>query len=94
MISAETGAPMYCELCDLRTQYNDLLADLARVTAERDAITELNQAQFLALENCRLLAARNRNEEWAQHILRFCDETGVHAVTMRQVNAALAKGGE
>ena len=69
-----------------------LEADLARVTAERDAITELNQAQFLALENCRLLAARNRNEEWAQNILRFCDEAGVRAVTMRQVKAALAKG--
>ena len=66
--------------------------DLARVTAERDAIAELNQAQFLALENCRLLAARNRNEEWAQNILRFCDEAGVRAVTMRQVKAALAKG--
>lgn len=66
--------------------------DLARVTAERDAITELHQAQFLALENCRLLAARNRNEEWAQNILRFCDEAGVRAVTMRQVKAALAEG--
>ena len=90
--SAETGEPLYCELCDLRTQYNDLLADLARVTAERDAIAELNQAQFLEIENCRLLAARNRNEEWAQNILCFCDGAGVRAVTMRQVKAALAKG--
>ena len=38
MVSAETGAPLYCELCDLRTQYNDLLTDLARVTEERDAM--------------------------------------------------------
>ena len=28
------------------------------------------------LENCRLFAARNRNEEWALLILGFCAEYG------------------
>lgn len=30
-----------------------------------------------ALENCRLLAARHRKEDWALSILRFCTEVGV-----------------
>ena len=29
------------------------------------------------LENCRLFAARNRNEDWALLILGFCAEAGV-----------------
>ena len=29
------------------------------------------------LENCRLFAARNRNEDWALLILGFCAESGV-----------------
>ena len=37
-----------------------------------------------ALENCRLLAARHRKEEWAQHILRFCEEGGATANTLRE----------
>lgn len=36
-----------------------------------------------ALENCRLLAARHRKEEWAGHVLRFCGESGVAGEVMR-----------
>lgn len=36
-----------------------------------------------ALENCRLLAARHRKEEWAGHVLRFCGEAGVAGEVMR-----------
>ena len=36
-----------------------------------------------ALENCRLLAAKHRNEEWAKHILRFCEEAGVRPTALR-----------
>lgn len=31
----------------------------------------------LGLENCRLLAARHRKEDWALLILGFCAEAGV-----------------
>jgi hypothetical protein len=41
-----------------------------------------------ALENCRLLAARHRKEEWASHVLRFCNEAGVDANPMRAALAA------
>lgn len=37
-----------------------------------------------ALENCRLLAAKHRKEEWAQHILRFCEEAGVRPTALRE----------
>jgi hypothetical protein len=64
----------------------------APAQAECDAIAELNHAQWLALENVRLLAARHRKEEWAQHMLRFCEEAGVKAVAIhrRASDAALA----
>ena len=55
---------------------------------EVDAITKLNHAQWLALENVRTLAARNRKEEWAQHLLRWCEEAGNASRTLR---AALAQ---
>lgn len=54
-----------------------------RAQAECDAITELNHAQWLALENVRTLASRHRKEEWAQHMLRFCDAAGNAAQTFR-----------
>ena len=34
------------------------------------------EKQELALNNCRLLAARNRKESWALLILGFCAEAG------------------
>jgi hypothetical protein len=55
-----------------------------RLRAECDAVAELNHAQWLALENVRLLAARNRKEEWAQHMLRFCAEAGVKSVAIHR----------
>lgn len=56
--------------------------------AEIDAITELNHAQWLALENVRTLAARNRKEEWAQHLLRWCIEAGNAARILRSTPSA------
>ncbi len=54
--------------------------------AEIEAIVELNHAQWQALENVRLLAARYRNEEWANHMLRFCAiaEVTVNAIHRSQ----------
>ena len=37
----------------------------------------------MALENCRLLAARHRKEDWALLILGFCAEGGVVGSVMR-----------
>jgi hypothetical protein len=36
-----------------------------------------------ALENCRLLAARHRHEDWARGILRFCTEGGATGSPLR-----------
>jgi hypothetical protein len=43
-----------------------------------------------ALENCRLLAARHRKEEWAQTVLRFCSEAGVAGSPLRAQQEAQA----
>lgn len=69
-------------------------AEIARLRAECDAITDLNHAQWSALENVRLLAARHRKEEWAAHMLRFCSEAGNKSVAIHRaaVDAAIAKG--
>lgn len=65
----------------------DMLAadakEIARSQAECDIIAEINHGQWLALENIRLLASRHRKEEWAQHILRFCESAGSSATTLR-----------
>lgn len=42
-----------------------------------DVIRANNEKLRLALENCRLLAARHRKEDWALLILGFCAEGGV-----------------
>ena len=51
--------------------------DAERMRDECDQITEMNHAQWLALENCKAIAARNRKEEWSQNIFRFCADGGV-----------------
>lgn len=68
---------------DLRQERDALAVRVRKLEAERDAITELNHTQWLALENVRHLAARNRNEEWAQHMLRWCTEAGNAARILR-----------
>ena len=52
------------------------LRRLHEVEKQRDEL-------LAALENCRLLAARHRKEEWAGHVLRFCGEAGVAGEVMR-----------
>lgn len=54
----------------------DNLEALLLKTKECNVIAELNHAQWLALENIRLLAARHRSEKWTLDILRFCEEAG------------------
>lgn len=48
----------------------------ARWQEAQDAAKEIATLKA-ALENCRLLAARNRQEAWALLILGFCAESGV-----------------
>ena len=56
---------------------------LADRDAECDTIAEMNHAQWLALENVRMLASRNAKEDWAQHMLRFCASAGSVASPLR-----------
>ena len=52
------------------------ILDLDGMTRQRDLAVE-------ALENCRLLAARHRKEEWAGHIMRFCKDAGLSGSPIR-----------
>lgn len=79
-----------------RIGYNQASAALSKAADEFDATqTQLaaSQAQIKvlrdAIENCRLLAARYRKEEWAPHILRFCESGGSVANPLRQDDSAL-----
>ena len=56
--------------------------EIAALTQQRDLVVE-------ALENCRLLAARHRKEEWAGHIMRFCKDAGLSGSPIR--NDAIKK---
>ncbi len=78
---------------NLRDQLESAEKERDALRVECDAITELNFAQWLALENVRLLAARYHNEEWASHMLRFIENAGTNKaqITRLQVNNALAK---
>ena len=65
---------------------NELLrGQIAALRQQRDGLLK-------ALENCRLLAARHRKEEWATHILRFCGESGVIGSPIRDNVIASVEG--
>lgn len=55
--------------------------------AQEAVLVELNHRQWLSLENVRLLAARHRKEEWAQHMLRFVADAGVNASPIRALSS-------
>jgi hypothetical protein len=62
----------------------------ACIKHQRDEMREKIQSgyrQRLALENVRLLAARHCDEEWAKHMLRFCDDAGITANSLRSMSA-------
>ena len=56
---------------------------LAEARAEAERLREDAAWQRFCWKNVRLLAARHRKEEWAQHMLRFCDDAGVKASPLR-----------
>lgn len=68
---------------DLRCVVSDLCGQVREARAERDALQADNARLLEALENCRLLAARHRKEEWAGHVLRLCESAGVAATVLR-----------
>jgi hypothetical protein len=88
MLAQHTYAAVSCEV-PVAMALEQLNHSVERLQAECDAITKLNHSQWLALENVRALAAKHRSEEWAQHLLRFCDSADCRAQIMR--NAALPK---
>ena len=67
---------------DCLDHFNVMKDDLAAAQAHIKALRD-------ALENCRLFAARRRAEEWATHILRFCESGGSVANPLRQDDSAL-----
>ena len=63
--------------------------DHVKIQCELDKITKQRDLAVEALENCRLLAARHRKEEWAGHIMRFCKDAGLSGSPIR--NDAIKK---
>lgn len=47
------------------------------------ALAKRAAALQIALDNCRVFAARNRKEDWAKTVLRFCTEGGSTASPLR-----------
>lgn len=68
-----------------------LMEYITHVETQRDALMKQRDELVAALENCRLLAARHRKEEWATHILRFCVESGVIGSPIRDTDIASVK---
>jgi hypothetical protein len=68
--------PMYFIEAILRKHEQAVLEVMAE---QQDEIKRLHHA----LENCGLLAARNRDVVWARTILGFCAEAGVAVSTTR-----------
>ena len=65
---------------DLRKASDEMVLNLRQRVQD---IEKQRDELLAALENCRLLAARHRKEEWAGHVLRFCGESGVAGEVMR-----------
>lgn len=64
------------ELKKAEQHIRELEAELAALRQQQGKPVACEKMRF-ALENCRLLAARHRKEDWALLILGFCAEGGV-----------------
>ena len=65
-----------------------------KAAAEADLEARL-ASQELALRSCLLLASRNRKEEWARHVIRFCADADVKPSVLRtQIEGEGEKGSE
>lgn len=74
---------LLAERDDWRTYALEAGAQKIRTQQELHEVKRQRDELLAALENCRLLAARHRKEEWAGHVLRFCGEAGVAGEVMR-----------
>lgn len=71
--------------------WEEAKAENALLRGQIAALRQQRDGLLKALENCRLLAARHRKEEWATHILRFCGESGVIGSPIRDNAIASVK---
>lgn len=62
--SAETGEPLYCELCDIRSQRNDAVQMEEHYKAERDELREQMARRDSALRAIKTVAAQYDSPEW------------------------------
>ena len=71
----------------LSTEFLEQIDSIQAALTGQLVVTEVLEKQrdelLAALENCRLLAARHRNEDWAGHVIRFLGEAGVKGEVMR-----------
>lgn len=77
--AAEKGESVICMAQAVFAWRNAAYAKAEEVTT----ITKQRDLAVEALENCRLLAARHRKEEWAGHIMRFCKDAGLSGSPIR-----------
>ena len=62
---------------------HDMACDKGLLRIQVEELTRQRDLAVEALENCRLLAARHRKEEWAGHIMRFCKDAGLSGLPTR-----------
>ena len=62
---------------------HDMACDKGLLRIQVEELTRQRDLAVDALENCRLLAARHRKEEWAGHIMRFCKDAGLSGSPIR-----------
>jgi len=86
-MTAQAPKPDKCQVCKEVKGSGETLLILVR---QRDAaLTRAEAAEAevarlrTAMEDCRLLAAKHRHEEWAVHVLRFCTKAGVLSSPLR-----------
>ena len=70
---------------ELRLMAEDIYSGVGSVPEVKTLSSAADEIEKLrlGLENCRLLAARHRKEDWALLILGFCAEAGVVGSIMR-----------
>ena len=85
----ESAVAVFCRDCSV--QISVCVPDVPDITPEQ-VVEMWNRREDMALRNCQMLAARNRNEEWAKHILRFCSDAGIKSTPLRAIESAARAG--
>lgn len=74
---------LWLERADGSRDVDGTSSSCADATSGQEPSADDAHAMRLALENCRTLAARHREQNWAGHILRFCAEAGIKGSVLR-----------